>query len=63
MNFIFQIITLDNLERRSIYEKKNPMNRRQFLGTSIAVTTGLATGINALSFSDQKKKSDIKVGL
>ena len=41
----------------------NPMNRRQFVTTSLAATAGLATGINAMSFSDQKKKSDIKVGL
>jgi len=44
-------------------KKNNPMNRRQFVATSLAATAGLATGINALSMSDQKKKSDIKVGL
>ena len=41
----------------------NQMNRRQFVTTSIAATAGLATGINALSFNNQKTKSDIKVGL
>lgn len=44
-------------------KKINPMNRRQFVATTLAATAGLATGINALSISDQKKKSDIKVGL
>jgi len=44
-------------------KETNPMNRRQFVTTSLAATAGLATGINAMSFSDQKKKSDIKVGL
>jgi sugar phosphate isomerase/epimerase len=44
-------------------KKSNPMNRRQFVVTSLAATAGLAAGINALSCSDQKKKSDIKVGL
>jgi len=44
-------------------KKSNPMNRRQFVATSLAATAGLATGINALSLGDQKKKSDIKVGL
>ena len=44
-------------------KKSNPMNRRQFVGTSLAATAGMVAGINALSFSDQKKKSDIKVGL
>lgn len=41
----------------------NSMNRRQFVVTSLAATAGLATGLNALSAEDQKKKSDIKVGL
>lgn len=44
-------------------KKSNQMNRRQFVVTSLAATAGLAAGINALSCSDQKKKSDIKVGL
>ena len=41
----------------------NPMNRRQFVTTSLAATAGLATGLNAMSIIDQKNKSDIKVGL
>ena len=41
----------------------NPMNRRQFVTTSLAATAGLATGLNAMSISDQKNKSDIKIGL
>jgi sugar phosphate isomerase/epimerase len=44
-------------------KKSNPMNRRQFVATSFAASAGLATGINALSFGNQNKKSDIKVGL
>jgi sugar phosphate isomerase/epimerase len=43
--------------------KSYAMNRRQFVVKSLAATAGLAAGINALSCSDQKKKSDIKVGL
>ncbi len=42
--------------------KSNPMNRRQFVATSLAATAGLIAGANALSCSTQKK-SDIKVGL
>lgn len=44
-------------------KKINPMNRRQFVATTLTATAGIATGINALSFSNQKKKSDIKIGL
>ncbi len=44
-------------------KKNNPMNRRQFVVTSLAATAGIATGFNALSGSDQKKKSNIKIGL
>ena len=44
-------------------KKSNLMNRRKFVATSLAATAGLAAGLNALSCSDQKKKSDIKVGL
>jgi sugar phosphate isomerase/epimerase len=44
-------------------EKSNSMNRRHFVATSLAATAGLATGLNAMSFDDQKKKSDIKIGL
>jgi sugar phosphate isomerase/epimerase len=43
-------------------KKSNPMNRRQFVATSLAATAGLMAGVNALSCSSQKK-SDIKVGL
>lgn len=39
------------------------MNRRQFVSTSFAATAGLATGMSTLPFSEQKLKSDIKVGL
>ena len=39
------------------------MNRRQFVASSLAASAGIATGIHALSLGDQKKKSDIKVGL
>ena len=41
----------------------NPMNRRHFVATTLAAGAGLATGINALSFGEQKKKSGLKVGL
>lgn len=41
----------------------NSMNRRQFVATTLTATAGLATGINAMLPGDQKKKSDIKVGL
>lgn len=44
-------------------KKSNPINRRQFVTTSLAATAGLAVAANVLSFTDQKKKSDIKVGL
>jgi L-ribulose-5-phosphate 3-epimerase len=40
-----------------------PMNRRQFVATTLTATAGLATGLNAVSFQNQKKKSDIKTGL
>jgi sugar phosphate isomerase/epimerase len=39
------------------------MNRRQFMGTSIAVTAGLVANLNSISQSGQKKKSNMKVGL
>ncbi len=42
--------------------KSNPMNRRQFVATSLAATAGLMAGANALSCSADKKP-DIKVGL
>jgi sugar phosphate isomerase/epimerase len=41
----------------------NSMNRRQFVATTLTATAGLATGLNAIMPGDQKKKSDIKVGL
>jgi sugar phosphate isomerase/epimerase len=44
-------------------KESNPMNRRQFVATTLTATAGIATGIHALSLGDQKKKSDIKVGL
>jgi sugar phosphate isomerase/epimerase len=44
-------------------KKISQMNRRQFVATSLAASAGIATGIHALSLGDQKKKSDIKVGL
>lgn len=44
-------------------KKISKMNRRQFVATSLAASAGIATGINALSPGDQKKNSDIKVGL
>ena len=39
------------------------MNRRKFVGTSLAVAAGLAANINSISLSAQKKKSNMKVGL
>ncbi|MFB0553700.1 MAG: sugar phosphate isomerase/epimerase family protein [Phycisphaerae bacterium] len=39
------------------------MNRRQFMGTSLAAAAGLAANINSVSQSAQKKKSNMKVGL
>jgi sugar phosphate isomerase/epimerase len=39
------------------------MNRRQFMGTSLAAAAGLAANINSISQSAQKKKSNMKVGL
>jgi len=39
------------------------MNRRQFMGTSLAVAAGLAANVNNISQSAQKKKSNMKVGL
>ncbi len=39
------------------------MNRRQFMGTSLAATAGLAANINNISQSGQKKGSSMKVGL
>jgi len=44
-------------------KESSPMNRRQFVATTLTATAGIATGIHALSLGDQKKKSDIKVGL
>jgi sugar phosphate isomerase/epimerase len=44
-------------------KKISQMNRRQFVASSLAASAGIATGIHALSLGDQKKKSDIKVGL
>jgi L-ribulose-5-phosphate 3-epimerase len=44
-------------------KESNPMNRRQFVATTLTATAGIATGIHALSPGEQKKKSDIKVGL
>jgi sugar phosphate isomerase/epimerase len=41
----------------------NRINRRQFVSTTIAATAGLVAGVNAVPYSEQKKKSDIKVGL
>ena len=39
------------------------INRRQFMGTSLAAAAGLAANINSISQSAQKKKSNLKVGL
>ncbi len=39
------------------------MNRRRFMGTSLAAAAGLAANINSISQSAQKKKSNMKVGL
>jgi len=39
------------------------MNRRQFMGTSLAATAGLLANINSTSQGAQKKKSNMKVGL
>lgn len=44
-------------------KESNPMNRRKFVATTLTASAGLATGINALSFGQQKKKSALKVGL
>lgn len=39
------------------------MNRRQFMGTSLAATAGLVANLNSISQSGQKKRSNMKVGL
>ncbi len=39
------------------------INRRQFMVTSLAATAGLVANINGFSQNDQKKKSNMKVGL
>jgi len=39
------------------------INRRQFMGTSLAAAAGLAANINSIAQSAQKKKSNMKVGL
>jgi hypothetical protein len=39
------------------------INRRRFMGTSLAAAAGLAANINSVSQSAQKKKSNMKVGL
>lgn len=39
------------------------MNRRQFMGTSMAATAGLVANLSSISQSSQKKKSNMKVGL
>ena len=39
------------------------MNRRQFMVTSLAATAGLVANANGFSHDDQKKKSNMKVGL
>jgi len=39
------------------------MNRRQFMGTSLAATAGLLANINSTSQGAQKKMSNMKVGL
>ncbi len=39
------------------------INRRKFMGTSLAAAAGLAANINSIAQSAQKKKSNMKVGL
>jgi sugar phosphate isomerase/epimerase len=39
------------------------MDRRQFMGTSLAATAGLAVNLNSIAQSSQKKGSNMKVGL
>ncbi|UCF15955.1 MAG: sugar phosphate isomerase/epimerase, partial [Phycisphaerales bacterium] len=39
------------------------MNRRQFIGTSLAATAGLVANLNGISRSGQKEISSMKVGL
>jgi sugar phosphate isomerase/epimerase len=39
------------------------MNRRRFMGTSLAAAAGLAANVNSIAQSGQKKKSNMKVGL
>jgi sugar phosphate isomerase/epimerase len=39
------------------------MNRRKFMGTSLAAAAGLAANTNSIARSAQKKKSNMKVGL
>ncbi len=39
------------------------INRRRFMGTSLAVAAGLAANVNSIAQSAQKKKSNMKVGL
>jgi sugar phosphate isomerase/epimerase len=44
-------------------KESNKINRRQFMGTSLAATAGLLANINSTSQGAQKKKSNMKVGL
>jgi sugar phosphate isomerase/epimerase len=48
----------DNLVKEGI-----EMNRRQFMGASLAATAGLLANTNSISQAAQKKKSNMKVGL
>ncbi len=44
-------------------KKGTKMNRRQFIGTSLAATAGMVANLNGISQSGQKKRSNMKVGL
>jgi len=39
------------------------MNRRKFMGTSLAATAGLVANLNGISQSGQRKRPNMKVGL
>jgi sugar phosphate isomerase/epimerase len=58
-------IIFDNLVRVKNHPVKEDtkMNRRQFMGTSLAATAGLVVNLNGTSHSDQKRRSNMKVGL
>ena len=44
-------------------KESTKMDRRQFMGTSLAATAGLAAHLNGISQAGQNKRSNMKVGL